>query len=134
MLGRINQKGNKIRGSKSDRERLYPYFSQGQRIPVEAASFMVVDCCNEPSGPREGSVGYRGRGSTKKVELLQGGLENTREQFTFFMMLCALGPTLLWLLWMGTKKGKAWFLVAIRGGTRWLESRRDVLWQFFFTT
>lgn len=79
-------------------------------------------------------MGYRGGGGTKKVELLKGGLENTREQFTFFMMLPALGPTLLWLRWMGTKKGKAWFLVATRVGARWSESRRDVLWQFFFTT
>lgn len=65
ILGTINQKGEKIKRKESNRK-LYPKFSQeGQRIPAEAVSFVVVQCCNEPRGPPEGG-GSRGGGSARK--------------------------------------------------------------------
>lgn len=71
---------------------------------------MVVVCCNEPSRPPEGAVGYRGRGSTKKVELLvERGIGEHQGAVHFLYDVTCLGPTLLWLLWTGTKKVKHGF-------------------------
>lgn len=67
---------------------------------------MVVDCCNEPSGPPEGVIGYRGRGGTKKVELfVERGIGEHQGAVHFLYDVTCLGPHTALAALDGYKKG-----------------------------